>query len=150
MRLGVSDEKKTSKKKVAAQNARLLEKLTDIQDKLFAQKKYSVLIILQGMDTSGKDSAVKHVFSGVNPAGCNVKSFKVPTEEEAAHHFLWRISQACPAKGMIQIFNRSHYEAVIMPKVNHELKDKVLAERCEEIIRQISSAKPATLPALCN
>src|ERR1035437_6346112 len=76
----------------------LIERLSTIQNKLYAQRKYAVLIVLQGMDTAGKDSAVKHVFSGVNPAGCNVKSYKVPTPEEAAHHFLWRISKECPQK----------------------------------------------------
>lgn len=111
----------------------LLKKLTKIQDKLYAQKKYAVLIILQGMDTSGKDSAVKHVFSGVNPAGCNVKSFKVPTEEEASHHFLWRVNKECPAKGIIQIFNRSHYEEILSPVVNKTLKNGRTREMCKEI-----------------
>ncbi|MGZ3864884.1 MAG: PPK2 family polyphosphate kinase [Bacteroidia bacterium] len=113
----------------------LLKKLRKIQDKLYAQKKYSLLIILQGMDTSGKDSAVKHVFSGVNPAGCNVKSFKVPTEEEASHHFLWRISKECPSKGIIQIFNRSQYEEVLSPVVNKIIK----RSRAEEVCREINN-----------
>ncbi|HXS37479.1 MAG TPA: PPK2 family polyphosphate kinase [Flavipsychrobacter sp.] len=126
-------KKKANKEKAAAEINRLTEKLVDIQDKLYAQKKYSILIILQGMDTSGKDSAVKHVFSGVNPAGCNVTSFKIPSLEEASHHFLWRVSKECPAKGMIHIFNRSHYEEIIMPRVNHSLKDEALKGRCEEI-----------------
>lgn len=125
--------KKNSEKETEKETPKLLEKLTHMQDKLFAQKKYSVLIILQGMDTSGKDSAVKHVFSGVNPAGCNVKSFKVPTEEEASHHFLWRISKKCPAKGMIQIFNRSHYEEILSPVVNKKIHKKRVKEYCEEI-----------------
>ena len=115
------------------ENAHLLKKLSVIQNKLFAQYKYAILIILQGMDTSGKDSAVKHVFSGVNPAGCNVKSYKVPTAEEDAHHFLWRISKACPEKGMIQIFNRSHYEAILVPVVDKSIKDNLIKERCREI-----------------
>lgn len=115
------------------ENVRLVEKLSKIQNKLFAQKKYSVLIILQGMDTSGKDSAVKHVFSGVNPAGCRVKSFKVPTIEEMAHHFLWRVSKECPEKGMIQIFNRSHYEEIIMPLINRTASSELIKERCDEI-----------------
>ena len=111
----------------------LIEKLGKIQNKLFAQKKYSVLIVLQGMDTSGKDGAVKHVFSGVNPAGCSVKSFKAPTAEELAHHFLWRISKECPETGMIQIFNRSHYEDVLMPIVNKSLPESLITERYNEI-----------------
>ncbi|MCC6372378.1 MAG: polyphosphate kinase [Bacteroidia bacterium] len=115
------------------ENAKLVKQLSAIQDKLFAQNKYSVLIILQGMDTAGKDSAVKHVFSGVNPAGCNVMSFKVPTPEEAAHHFLWRVSTRCPGKGMIQIFNRSHYEEILMPLVHSTQSKAVLEARCKEI-----------------
>lgn len=111
----------------------LIEKLSTIQNKLYAQRKYAVLIILQGMDTSGKDSAVKHVFSGINPAGCNVQSFKVPTIEESLHHFLWRVVKACPEKGMIQLFNRSHYESVLVPLVDKSLTDDKLKERCEEI-----------------
>lgn len=122
-----------SKKLAEMENIELIKKLTVIQDKLYAQNKYSVLIILQGMDTAGKDSAVKHVFSGVNPAGCNVKSFKIPSIEEAAHHFLWRVIDKCPEKGMIQIFNRSHYEEILMPRVHHQLSEKMLVQRCSEI-----------------
>jgi len=109
------------------------EKLARIQDKLFAQEKYSVLIILQGMDTSGKDGAVKNVFTGVNPAGCQVKSFKAPTAEEASHHFLWRVSKECPQKGMIKIFNRSHYEDILVPLVEKIADENLILERCEEI-----------------
>ena len=111
----------------------LIDKLSKIQNKLYAQRKYAVLIILQGMDASGKDSAVKHVFSGVDPTGCNVKAFKVPTVQEAAHHFLWRISNACPEKGMTQIFNRSHYEDILVPFVSKSISDELIKERCEEI-----------------
>jgi len=125
--------KKITEARVAKENIRLLDKLSKIQDKLCAQRKYGVLIVLQGMDTAGKDGAVKHVFSGVNPAGCNVKSFKVPTEEEALHHFLWRISKECPAKGMMQIFNRSHYEETLSPVVNKLLDTKLVKERYAEI-----------------
>ena len=100
----------------------LLERLHSLQAVLFAERKHSVLIVLQGMDASGKDGAVKNVFSGVNPMGCNVKAFKAPTEEEKAHDFLWRIHLHAPEKGMIQIFNRSHYEDVLVPRV-HEWID---------------------------
>ncbi|RYE36055.1 MAG: polyphosphate kinase [Sphingobacteriaceae bacterium] len=123
--IGKKESKKIRKK--------LTEKLTEIQGKLYAQKKYSVLIILQGMDTSGKDSAVKHVFSGVNPAGCSVKSFKAPTEEERAHHFLWRVSKETPEKGMIQIFNRSQYEDILVPVINNLIDKDLQKARCEEI-----------------
>lgn len=122
-----------SKASIEKKSVKLVQKLAEIQDKLFAQKKYSVLIVLQGMDTAGKDSAVKHVFSGVNPAGCSVKSFKIPTPEEQAHHFLWRCSKECPEKGTIKIFNRSYYEDILISKVKGLLTDKQLKERCEEI-----------------
>ncbi len=124
---------KITKAKAAIESARLVKQLATIQDKLYGQNKYSVLIVLQGMDTSGKDSAVKRVFSGVNPAGCNVKSFKVPSTVEQAHHFLWRVNAACPQKGMIQIFNRSHYEDILMPIIHNTLNEKQITERCEEI-----------------
>jgi PPK2 family polyphosphate:nucleotide phosphotransferase len=124
---------KISKEDAEAKNRVLIEKLSTIQNKLYAQKKYAVLIVLQGMDTAGKDGAVKHVFSGVNPAGCNAKSFKAPTEEEASHHFLWRIIKGCPEKGMIQIFNRSHYEDILMPSINKTLSKKLIEARYEEI-----------------
>jgi polyphosphate kinase 2 (PPK2 family) len=86
-----------------------IQKMITLQDVLMAQRKYSLLIVIQGMDASGKDSLVKKVFSGVNPMGCKVKTYKAPTEEELAHDFLWRIHAHTPEKGMIQIFNRSHY-----------------------------------------
>lgn len=125
--------KKIDKAKAASEVIRLITRLSEIQDKLYAQSKYAVLIVLQGMDTSGKDSAVKHVFSGVNPAGCNVKSFKVPGSEEASHHFLWRINKECPQKGMIKIFNRSHYEDILVPSINKTLSNDQIKERCREI-----------------
>ena len=126
-------KEKISKEDAAIENASLIEKLVIIQNKLYAQQKYSVLIVLQGMDTAGKDSAVKNVFSGVNPAGCDVTSFKAPTTEEAAHHFLWRISKECPKKGKIQIFNRSHYEDILVPIVNKTANSKLIKGRCKEI-----------------
>ncbi|MGI4728723.1 MAG: PPK2 family polyphosphate kinase [Janthinobacterium lividum] len=131
--ISTDPEEKITKEEAGKEMLELTEKLAEIQNKLFAQKKYDVLIILQGMDASGKDSAVKHVFSGVNPAGCRVKSFKAPTEEERAHHFLWRVSKEAPEKGMIQIFNRSQYEDILVPKVNNSADDKLIKARCEEI-----------------
>jgi PPK2 family polyphosphate:nucleotide phosphotransferase len=128
-----SPTEKITEAKAKKEIVRLIEKLSTIQNKLYAQRKYAVLIILQGMDTSGKDSAVKHVFSGINPAGCNVKSFKVPTQEENLHHFLWRVVKACPEKGMIQLFNRSHYESILMPLIDKSLTRDILIARCEEI-----------------
>jgi PPK2 family polyphosphate:nucleotide phosphotransferase len=106
-----------NKEKTKEQTQELLNQLRDLQDVLYAQQLYSLLIILQGLDASGKDGAVKKVFSGVNPMGCTVKAFKAPTPEELSHDFLWRIHKHTPAKGMIQIFNRSHYEDVLVPRV---------------------------------
>jgi PPK2 family polyphosphate:nucleotide phosphotransferase len=96
------------------------ESLASVQDILWSARTHAVLIILQGMDTSGKDGTIKHVMSGVNPQGCSVHSFKVPTEEERNHNFLWRYSRVLPQRGEIGIFNRSYYEDVLVVKVHHE------------------------------
>ena len=100
----------------------MLLRLQALQAVLFAESKRSVLIVLQGLDASGKDGAVKNVFSGVNPMGCRVQAFKKPTPEEFSYDFLWRVHRHTPAKGMIQIFNRSHYEDILVPTV-HKLID---------------------------
>lgn len=99
-------------------------KLSDLQAKLYAQDTYALLIILQGIDSSGKDGTIKHVMSGVNPAGCEVKSFKAPSTEELDHDYLWRHSKALPERGRIGIFNRSHYEEVLVVRVHPELLAK--------------------------
>lgn len=102
-------------------------KLRELQEKLYADGSKSLLIVLQAMDAAGKDSLIEHVFSGVNPQGCEVTSFKTPSEKEYAHDFLWRHYMALPAKGKIGIFNRSHYESVLVCKVHPEynLNEKV-------------------------
>src|SRR5438128_8046519 len=110
-----------------------IARLAKLQDVLYAERRHAVLVVLQGMDTSGKDGTVKHVMSGVNPSGCEVVPFKVPTEEEAAHDFLWRAHRATPRRGHITIFNRSHYEDVIVPYVHHTLPRKVIEARYEQI-----------------
>jgi len=97
--------------------------LGDLQEMLYAAGLNSVLIVLQGMDTSGKDGTIKRVMAQVNPQGCRVESFKVPTEEELAHDFLWRVHKVVPRRGMLTIFNRSHYEDIIVVRV-HELVPK--------------------------
>ena len=94
------------------------EQLFTANETLRASKQYAVLIVLQGMDTAGKDGIISHVLSGLNPQSCNVASFKVPTEEEHAHNFLWRYSNKLPKRGEIVIFNRSHYEDVLVTKVH--------------------------------
>jgi PPK2 family polyphosphate:nucleotide phosphotransferase len=111
----------------------ILQQLKELQAVLFAESKHSVLIILQGLDASGKDGAVKNVFSVVNPMGCDVKAFKAPTEEERAHDFLWRIHKHTPAKGIIQIFNRSHYEDVLVPSVEKWIDEKETMRRYKHI-----------------
>ncbi|REC40135.1 PPK2 family polyphosphate kinase [Chryseobacterium sp. 5_R23647] len=96
------------------------EKLRDLQEKLYADGSKSLLVVLQAMDAAGKDSLIEHVFGGVNPQGCNVTSFKTPSSKEYSHDFLWRQYLALPKKGMIGIFNRSHYESVLVCKVHPE------------------------------
>ena len=96
---------------------------------LYADARHAVLIVLQGRDGSGKDGTIRHVFSAVNPQGCNVASFKVPTEFEQRHDFLWRIHQQVPERGMIGIFNRSHYEDILVPRVHGSLPKNVWSAR---------------------
>lgn len=97
-----------------------IERLKELQDMLYAQGRYSILIVFQAMDAAGKDGTIKHVMSGVNPQGCSVSSFKAPSAEELQHDFLWRINKELPRKGMIRIFNRSHYEEVLITRVHPE------------------------------
>lgn len=126
------------KKETKARTAELLEELQELQNVLYAENKHSVLIILQGMDASGKDGAIREVFSGCNPQGISVVSFKVPTEEELAHDFLWRIHRHAPQKGKIVIFNRSHYEDVLVTRV-HGWCDAALAIKRFEAINAFES-----------
>jgi PPK2 family polyphosphate:nucleotide phosphotransferase len=98
----------------------LHEELHDMQELLYGARQNALLVVLQGMDTSGKDGTIKNVMEPVDPQGCRVESFKVPTEDELAHDFLWRVHRVVPPKGMITIFNRSHYEDVLVVRV-HEL-----------------------------
>lgn len=96
------------------------EKLRELQERLYSDGSQSLLVVLQAMDAAGKDSMIEHVFGGVNPQGCNVTSFKTPSSREYSHDFLWRHYLALPPKGMIGIFNRSHYESVLVCKVHPE------------------------------
>ena len=97
------------------------KELAELQDKLYAQDRWSLLLIFQAMDAAGKDSAIKHVFSGINPQGCHVTSFKEPSQEELDHDYLWRCFRALPERGRIGIFNRSYYEEVLVVRVHDEL-----------------------------
>jgi PPK2 family polyphosphate:nucleotide phosphotransferase len=110
------------------------KRLADLQEVLYASQKHSVLIVLQGMDTAGKDGTISHIFSGINPQGCDVASFKVPTPLEARHDFLWRCHAQVPAKGMITIFNRSHYEQVLAPRVHKLISRKEAREDMRRIV----------------
>jgi PPK2 family polyphosphate:nucleotide phosphotransferase len=104
------------------------ERLYKLQEILYASQSHSVLIVLQGMDTAGKDGTISHIFSGINPQGCDIASFKTPTSWEARHDFLWRCHIQTPARGMITVFNRSHYEDVLFPRV-HKLMTPAKARR---------------------
>jgi len=109
------------------------DRLAHLQELLYASQSHAVLIVLQGMDTAGKDGTISHIFSGINPQGCDVTSFKVPTPLEARHDFLWRAHDAVPARGMIGIFNRSHYEDVLSPRVHKLIDQKTVRRRFDEI-----------------
>lgn len=122
-----------SKTKIKAETEKLLGKIAERQKVLFAQKKFSLLIILQGLDASGKDGLIGKVFTGLNPLGVSVKAFKQPTPEEAAHDFLWRVHAHAPEKGMISIFNRSHYEDVLVPRVNGDISTDKMTQRMRDI-----------------
>lgn len=111
----------------------LSERLSTLQEMIFAEKKHKILIILQGMDTSGKDGTVKHVFSATNPQGVRVISFKAPTEEEKSKDYMWRIHKETPARGEFVIFNRSHYEDYIVPAVHKTFPHKQVASRLDDI-----------------
>lgn len=110
-----------TKQEAGALLAEDIEKLSALQGKLYAQDRYSVLIIFQAMDAAGKDGTIKHVMSGINPQGCQVYSFKQPSAEELDHDYLWRINRCLPERGRIGIFNRSQYEDVLIAKVHPEI-----------------------------
>lgn len=112
------DTGKETKEQAEPELRRLRRRLAELQEKLYADGRYALLVVLQGMDAAGKDGVVRHVFRGVNPQGVRVHSFKQPTPREAAQDFLWRVHQAAPPKGLIGIFNRSHYEDVLVVRVH--------------------------------
>jgi PPK2 family polyphosphate:nucleotide phosphotransferase len=130
-----SDHSAFDGKKKAGQRV-LLElnaRLEELQELLYAEGKHKVLIVLQGMDTAGKDGTIRHVFEGVNPQGVKVASFKVPTPEELAHDYLWRIHKQTPGSGVMTIFNRSHYEDVLVVRVHNLVPPDVWGKRYEHI-----------------
>ncbi|MFN8581786.1 MAG: polyphosphate kinase 2 family protein [Gemmatimonadaceae bacterium] len=107
--------------------------LGELQEVLYADRRYAVLVVLQGRDAAGKDSTIKHVFDACNPLGCEVKSFKVPTDEELSHDYLWRVHKAIPERGRIGIFNRSHYEDVLIVRVKNLVPKAVWSKRYDQI-----------------
>jgi PPK2 family polyphosphate:nucleotide phosphotransferase len=113
----------------------LQEELADLQGLLYADNRFALLIILQGIDASGKDSTIRHVMSGVSPLGCQVTAFKAPSEEERDHDYLWRIHRAMPRRGEISIFNRSHYEDVLIVRVHELVPRRVWKKRYRQINR---------------
>ncbi len=135
---------KLDKKKAGLLLQEGIEQLAEYQDKLYAQDNWGILVIFQAMDAAGKDGAIKHVMSGLNPQGCQVYSFKAPSSEELDHDYMWRCYKALPERGRIGIFNRSYYEEVLVTKVHPEIiarqklppqfKDKKIYERRYEEI----------------
>lgn len=121
------------KKRAEKELGQLQRKMRQLQEKLYAQGEKSLLIVLQAMDAGGKDGTIRRVFEGVNPQGVQVTSFKAPTAEELAHDFLWRIHQHTPSKGYIGIFNRSHYEDVLIVRVNNLVPKDVWQGRFDHI-----------------
>ncbi|WP_205509450.1 PPK2 family polyphosphate kinase [Longitalea arenae] len=122
-----------NKEETKLKTAAILSQLDELQNLLFAESKHSVLVVLQGMDASGKDSTIRKVFGTLNPQGVRVQSFKVPTDLELSHDFLWRIHAAAPPKGVIQIFNRSHYEDVLVTRVHKWIDEKTVKKRMKAI-----------------
>lgn len=121
------------KKHIKAETEQLKLKLEDLQHRLYAEHKHSILIVLQGMDASGKDGAIKQVFTAVNPMGCRVYPFRKPTEKEMDRDFLWRLHKVVPPKGMIHIFNRSYYEEVLIQRVHKWVKPQQIKQRYQHI-----------------
>lgn len=125
--------KGVDKEKTKAKTAKLVQELDDLQNLLFAESKHSVLAVVQGMDASGKDGLIRNVFGNMNPQGVTVQSYKAPTSEELSHDFLWRIHEKAPPKGMIRVFNRSHYEDILITRVHKWCDDATAKKRMKAI-----------------
>jgi len=121
------------KEEAKAETEKNIGRLAELQEVLYAEGKHALLIILQAMDAAGKDGTIKQVMSGVNPQGCVVTNFKAPTPLELAHDFLWRVHQHVPPKGYLGIFNRSHFEDVLIVRVHNLVPEKIWRERYEQI-----------------
>src|SRR6476659_2319929 len=121
------------KESSVAATLKQMERLRSLQDRMWAEAKHSVLVVLQGIDAAGKDGTIAKVMEAFNPQGCPVTSFKVPSTEELAHDFLWRIHKRTPGKGEIGIFNRSHYEDVLVVRVHGLVPRQVWSKRYDQI-----------------
>src|SRR5690349_19884016 len=122
-----------SREEARVELASLVERIAELQARLYAEESRDGLVVSQGIDAAGKDSTVKHVFSGTNPQGVRVYTYKEPTPEEAAHDFLWRYHQDAPALGMIHVFNRSHYEDVLVVRVKSLVEEERWRSRYDSI-----------------
>jgi PPK2 family polyphosphate:nucleotide phosphotransferase len=131
--IGTRAPKNIDKQETKEKLATILEELDELQNLLFAESKHSLLVVIQGMDASGKDGTVRNVFGKLNPQGVLVKSFKTPTPEELAHDFLWRIHAHAPQKGYIQLFNRSQYEDILITRVHKWIDDNTASRRMQAI-----------------
>ena len=132
-KIPTSSPKDFDKEKIKLKTNKLIEEIGEFQKVFYASAQKGLLIILQGLDASGKDGLISNVFHGVNPLGCTVYAFKAPTEEERKYDFLWRVHKQVAAKGMIQIFNRSHYEDVLITRVEKLIDQKTAKKRFEYI-----------------
>lgn len=132
-RISTRAPQKLHKEETKKKTQQLKFKMEELQNLLYAEGKHALLVVLQGMDASGKDGVVKNVFDAVNPMGCRVVAFKRPTELEMKHDFLWRVHAQVPEKGMIHVFNRSHYEDVVIQRVHKWVDDKTIRQRYAHI-----------------
>lgn len=132
-----SKEDHVNKQEIIAQTKENIEKMSELQEKLYASSREGLIVVFQAIDAAGKDSTIKHVCTGLNPQGVVVHSFKAPTSEELAHDFLWRVHKAVPRRGEIGIFNRSHYEDVVTVQIHEMYKDYQMADRVIKKDREI-------------
>ncbi len=128
-----SFNKEWEKKKVKKETKKILKEIGELQHKMYAQGKYSIIVVLQGTDASGKDGVTKGLLKYCNPVGIEVHSFKKPTDLEYAHDFLWRVHNVCPAKGVMQVFIRSHYEDILVPSVEKFIPAEIIEKRYDTI-----------------
>lgn len=132
-KLSTKAPKNLDKEECISKTNKIVEEIGKLQNMMYAERKHALLVIIQGMDASGKDGLIRDVFKAINPMGVSVSAFKKPTELEFAHDFLWRIHAQVPEKGMIKIFNRSHYEDILIQRVHEWIDDKTVKSRMKQI-----------------